>query len=282
MSLSNQVHHHVENFQYQIQISGTGFVCYNKGVSYVRSSEVYNLNVGRELMNSQMAVLPGEPKNKAPLQGGLVLDSQPCYTFDPVVTLDFDSMYASIIETFNFCCTTLTDLIDEHTYQTLMDGIYCVSPIVREGVLPKILKDWKQMRAKAREHLKISMDFDGRSMYVTRENALKACIMNMIGLNMCGSENVPFTNRLLANIVTKTGRHLLQELLRIVHNIHHPALKGSPMVIAGDTDSCFVRLVLDVPQTRDTNILDMWKTGAIKDVVHREIALVVKTWTTNK
>ena len=288
MSLSNHVHHHIENFQYQIQISGTGFVSYNGGVSYVRPSEVYNLNMGRELMNSMMAILPEEPKNKAPLWGGLVLDPQPCYTFDPVVTLDFDSMYASIIETFNFCCTTLTDVIDEHTYQTLMDGIYCVPPRIRVGILPKILKDWKQMRSKAREHMRMSTDLDGRSMYVTREKAIKACIVSMIGLNMCSSEDVLFTNGLLANIVTKTGRHLLQELQRIVNNIHHPALKGSPTVIAGDTDSCFVRLVLDVPQTRNMNIVDIWKrrrdatevvVGAIKDTVHREIALVVKTWT---
>jgi hypothetical protein len=288
MQVSNQVHHHVENFQYQIHIAGTGFVSYNGGVSYVRPSEIYNLNVGRELMDSRMAVLPGEYKNKTPLQGGLVLDPQPCYTFDPVVTLDFDSMYASIIETFNYCCTTLTDVTDEHTYATLVEGIYCVSPRTREGVLPKILKDWKQMRSKAREHRTMAKDFDGRSMYATREKAIKACIVSMIGLNMCGSEDVPFTDGLLGNIVTKTGRHLLQELQRIVHNVHHPALKGSPKVIAGDTDSCFVRLELDIPHTMDMDILDMWKrrvdvtkvvVGAIKDAVHRDIALVVKTWT---
>ena len=288
MMTSNQIHHHVENFQYQVRISGTNFVSYNGSTSHVRPSEVYNLNVGREMVASKLALVPTMSQHNTPIHGGLVLDPHPCFTFDPIVTLDFESMYASIIETFNFCSTTLTDVESGQTYRTVVDGISCFAHNARQGILPKILKEWKHIRSQARSCKGVVVEVKDKAMYATRERAIKSCIVSMIGQNMCLSEDLPFTDRVLANVVTKTGRHMLQEVEKLVPRFDHPSLTGPPAIIAGDTDSCFVRLPLRSSHIQHTDMSEMWKkkievtqiaTEALRDMVRRGISDVVQSWT---
>ena len=292
MMMSDQHHSHVQNFQYQVQMSGTNFVSYNGGASYVRPSEVYNLNVGKEMMASNLAVLykmsSSSDEEDIPLQGGLVLDTHPGYRFDPIITLDFESMYASIIETFNYCFTTLSQNENDHTYPTIVDGVHCLCPKEQQGILPKILTKWKRMRSQIKESQRVAIDDDDIMKYAITEKAIKACIVSMIGQNMSTGQDAPFSNRFLANVITKTGRHILQTFKDIVPHFNHPALEQSPTIVAGDTDSYFIQLKLkDQPNSMKDLSLHFSKkinitkdvVSSLKDMLNGKISEIIHSWT---
>lgn len=80
--------------------------------------------------------------------GATVIDPVKGYYTEPVATLDFSSLYPSIMVAHNLCYTTL---VPEHTLKRWKkkkvkmnltpNGDYFVDPSVRKGILPRILED---------------------------------------------------------------------------------------------------------------------------------------------
>lgn len=76
-----------------------------------------------------------------------MLDPKPGFYEQPIATLDFASLYPSIMMAHNLCYTTLVRKIDldhynlnpEHVTKTPED-CYFVKSQIREGLLPEILR----------------------------------------------------------------------------------------------------------------------------------------------
>lgn len=241
----------IDHFLEEVKMSGSGFVHHGAQVTGLKSSEIYNLVMGENIRKHGVLLAKENPfltLLTEPLRGGLVLDPHPCFTFNPVIVLDFASLYASIIEATNLCPTTLcVSEESEKTYETLMNGIYCVCPSVRQGILPDILGRWKSVRETIKLKAIKTCSPDDSSNMCNKEQALKSCIVSIIGQNMTSSSKTPFHRPQLAHIVTSVGRGLMTTVIRAIQeNLSHPYLQEAPTILGGDTDSVFVSLSLDL------------------------------------
>ena len=233
----------IASFCENVRNSGVNFRYYSQNEHGVKPSEIYNIQITKYLRGSDM-VLPLEKErgDKPTVQGGLVFQPLPCFTFDPVVSLDFKSMYASIIRTFNLCLTTMTDKRDENVYESPLRGTYFYLPNEIRGILPRILSSFQTKR----DNIKKSTS-DHKHLSI-RDKSLKNIMVSIIGQNMSGS--LPFTSPTLANVITAFGRELLVRLREASAEFNHESLSSSPSVIYGDTDSLMVLLKL-VPHEGD-------------------------------
>ncbi len=236
----------VELFLEQVRVSGGNFVHCNAHNGCMKPSELYVTAISDQLQRRNICV--PVTKRQRPcvvehMQGGLVLEPTPCYTFTPVITLDFSSMYATIIESLNICFTTLCSSEDIDSYVTFERGIHCKRPSSLKGILPEIFRRWKCIREEARDdHIK--------------EKVIKQCIVSMIGQNLSSNENIPFASPEVGRVVTATGRALLTKAKSLVTEISHPLLAKPPQVTYGDTDSLMICLTLKSPSSIVSDILE--------------------------
>lgn len=87
-------------------------------------------------------------------KGAVVMEPVPGFYVDPTITLDFASLYPSIMMAHNLCYTTLIYKSQLHMYRhvrkyTSPTGHTFVTPDVKEGLLPAILKRMLGERAAA-------------------------------------------------------------------------------------------------------------------------------------
>lgn len=197
-----------------------------------KPSEIYNISITRNLRNSNI-VLPvvKNPTHKN-IQGGIVFTPISCYTFKPVITIDFDSMYASIIKAFNLCVTTISNKFENGTYESPIKGLYIYQNEVVKGILPDILFNLKQQRQKIKQ-LTDNIQI--------QDKTLKNTMVSIIGQNMSPNQT-SFTNPLLANVITAFGRELLTNLRNSCNSFKHQLLNQPPCVIYGDTDSLMISI----------------------------------------
>lgn len=78
-------------------------------------------------------------------EGATVLDPIKSYYETPIATLDFASLYPSIMQAYNLCYSTLvnpTDVnkLDANTYKKSENGSVFVHSNVKKGILPTILE----------------------------------------------------------------------------------------------------------------------------------------------
>ena len=99
----------------------------------------------------------------------------------PIATLDFASLYPSIMMAHNLCYTTLIEphhlaslgLVPEEDYIRTPSGDLFVKPHVRKGILPTILEDLLAARKKAKADLKKETDPFKKAVLDGRQLALK-------------------------------------------------------------------------------------------------------------
>lgn len=197
-----------EMFLQMVHHAGVNSVAHDgKGGIAMSLGGVYNIGYAKILRELGMAVKIGTRKDADPVRGGLVLESVPKYTFDPVVVLDFHSMYPSIVRTFNICASTIVK--DEGQVPCFRLPVLPAGHVIscREiGVLPQMVNRWMDVRRRAKDA--------GSS---AEQKAAKICLVNVVGQNMASRGTNPFCSRRVANVVTAVGRQLLQVL-----NSHTP------------------------------------------------------------
>ena len=133
-------------------------------------------------------------------EGATVIEPTKGYYDVPIATLDFASLYPSIMMAHNLCYTTLLDpksveplkLVKDQDYvitpnngmfdlckpllslkQWLLD--YFVKSNKRKGLLPTVLEDLLAARKRARADLKVETDPFKRAVLDGRQLALKVC-----------------------------------------------------------------------------------------------------------
>jgi DNA polymerase delta subunit 1 len=116
-------------------------------------------------------------------EGATVIEPCKGYYDVPIATLDFASLYPSIMMAHNLCYTTLIEQSSLSTlnlgsddYIRTPSGDLFVKPSICKGILPVILEDLISARKKARADLKKETDASRRAVLDGRQLALKVLI----------------------------------------------------------------------------------------------------------
>lgn len=180
-------------------------------------------------------------------EGATVIEPARGYYPEPIATLDFASLYPSIMMAHNLCYTTLIkpsdrkklDLKDEDVTQTPA-GNYFVKPTVRKGLLPEILESLLSARKKAKADLKSETDPFKRSVLDGRQLALKISANSVYGFTGAQVGKLPCLE--ISGSVTAYGRTMIEMTKNEVEKRYtiDNGYKANAYVIYGDTDSVMV------------------------------------------
>uniref|UniRef100_A0A0D9XPV9 DNA polymerase delta catalytic subunit n=1 Tax=Leersia perrieri TaxID=77586 RepID=A0A0D9XPV9_9ORYZ len=112
--------------------------------------------------------IKGQGSGQDSFEGATVLEARAGYYEEPIATLDFASLYPSIMMAYNLCYCTLVPLEDAcklnmppESLNKTPSGETFVKPEVRKGILPEILEELLAARKRAKADLKpIKMEFE--------------------------------------------------------------------------------------------------------------------------
>nr|AAF81662.1 DNA polymerase [Retroperitoneal fibromatosis-associated herpesvirus] len=194
-------------------------------------------------------------------QGATVISPIPGFYDDPVLVVDFASLYPSIMQAHNLCYSTLItgsalhghpELTpdDYETFHLSGGTVHFVKKHVRESLLSKLLTTWLAKRKEIRKNLASCTDPTMRTILDKQQLAIKVTCNAVYGFTGVASGILPCLN--IAETVTLQGRKMLETSQAFVEGISPTALadllqrpiEASPearfKVIYGDTDSLFV------------------------------------------
>ncbi|KAG0605129.1 hypothetical protein M758_9G034000 [Ceratodon purpureus] len=191
----------------------------------------------------------------------LVMEPESRFYTSPVVVLDFQSLYPSMIIAYNLCFSTclgkivsnnpkvlgVTNLpIPPRLLQELKDlltitpnGVMYTPPEVRQGVVPRLLSEILSTRIMVKQAMK-KLTPDQRVLQRVlnaRQFALKLIANVTYGYTAAGfSGRMPCAE--LADSIVQCGRLTLERAIHLVNTTK----RWDARVVYGDTDSMFVHL----------------------------------------
>ncbi|GAA5907898.1 DNA-directed DNA polymerase delta POL3 [Sporobolomyces salmoneus] len=182
-------------------------------------------------------------------EGATVLEPEQGYYDVPIATLDFASLYPSIMQAHNLCYTTLLDAKIAQALQ-LKEGVdfvrtpnndLFVMAHRRKGLLPTILEDLLSARKRARAELKNEKDPFKRAVLDGRQLALKISANSVYGFTGATIGKLPCLP--ISMSVTAYGREMIEKTKQEVQDKFNVAngYKYDATIIYGDTDSVMVR-----------------------------------------
>jgi len=178
-------------------------------------------------------------------EGATVIEPLRGYYDVPIATLDFASLYPSIMMAHNLCYTTLLKshnptLQADQFIRTPSNNCF-VKASVRKGLLPMILEDLLSARKKAKSDLKNEKDPSRRKVLDGRQLALKISANSVYGFTGAQVGKLPCLE--ISQSVTAFGRMMIdmtkvevEKQFCMSNGYQHDA-----KVIYGDTDSVMVR-----------------------------------------
>ena len=182
-------------------------------------------------------------------EGATVIEPTRGYYDVPIATLDFASLYPSIIQAHNLCYTTLLNkpqvdklgLVKDKDYIVTPNGdLFCTSK-VRKGLLTQILEELLGARKRAKKELAVETDPFKKAVLNGRQLALKISANSVYGLTGATVGKLPCLQ--IASSTTSYGRQMIEKTkdevearYTIANGYIHDA-----QVIYGDTDSVMVR-----------------------------------------
>lgn len=211
-----------------------------------------------------VAVSPSQQQRarmRAPESLPLILEPESRFYHDPVIVLDFQSLYPSIIIAYNYCfstclgrvdhlgeneifefgCTQLRvpfkDLIELEDKITIAPcGSAFVRRDVRKGLLPAMLEEILETRLMVKQSMKLHKTNKGLQRVLhSRQLGLK-----LIANVTYGYTAANFSGRMpsieVGDAVVSKGRETLGKTIELVNTTE----KWGSRVIYGDTDSLFV------------------------------------------
>ncbi|KAI0031276.1 DNA polymerase family B-domain-containing protein [Vararia minispora EC-137] len=183
-------------------------------------------------------------------EGATVIEPRKGYYDVPIATLDFSSLYPSIMMAHNLCYTTLVDkpTIDRLGLQKDVDYIqtpnnvdFFVKPLKRKGLLPTILEDLIAARKSAKADLKKESDPFRRAVLDGRQLALKISANSVYGFTGATVGKLPCLP--ISSSVTAYGREMIERTKSEVE-AEYSVANGhthNAEVVYGDTDSVMVK-----------------------------------------
>lgn len=187
-----------------------------------------------------------EDGNDVGYEGATVLEPKRAFYQTPIATLDFASLYPSIMRAHNLCYTTLLSpedaaTIPEGDKEKSPCGHWFVRSHVRKGLLPTILEELLTARSKAKKDMKNAADEFERDVMNGRQLALKVSANSVYGFTGATIGSLPCIP--ISSSVTSYGRDMIQATKEAVEREYSLAngYSHDAEVIYGDTDSVMVR-----------------------------------------
>ncbi|XP_064480973.1 DNA polymerase delta catalytic subunit-like isoform X2 [Ornithodoros turicata] len=182
--------------------------------------------------------------------GATVIEPVKGFYSIPITTLDFSSLYPSIMMAHNLCYTTLLDprhkdKLDADDFIRTPSGDYFVKSRLRRGLLPEILEDLLSARKKAKADLKRETDPFRKKVLDGRQLALKISANSVYGFTGAQVGKLPCLP--ISQSVTAFGRMMIEQTKQEVEARYTKA-NGYPAdskVIYGDTDSVMIQFGVD-------------------------------------
>lgn len=153
-------------------------------------------------------------KAKIKYKGATVIEPIPGYYLSPVGTLDFSSLYPSIMIAWNLCyCTlipkNLLHLLDPTEYNVFVNEKgehYFGKQGLREGLLTKVLLMLISKRNIAKDAMEAHKGTYKASIFNGRQNALKMVANSVYGGTGTDAEESVLSEQAIGSVVTERGR----------------------------------------------------------------------------
>ncbi|KXL42393.1 hypothetical protein M433DRAFT_358235 [Acidomyces richmondensis BFW] len=191
----------------------------------------------------------------------LVMEPQSAFYTSPLLVLDFQSLYPSVMIAYNYCYSTCLGRIvnwrganklgftDFHRAPGLLElakdhiniapnGMMYVKPSLRKSLLAKMLGEILETRVMVKSGMKV--DKDDRTLQQLLNNRQLA--LKLIANVTYGYTSASFSGRMpcseIADSIVQTGRETLEKAIAFIHSVE----RWGAEVVYGDTDSLFVYL----------------------------------------
>ena len=171
-------------------------------------------------------------------EGATVIEPKTGYHQKPVITLDFASLYPSIMIAHNLCYSTLLppvrqDLDEDLFTRVPITNSRFVKASERKGLLPSILEKLLQTRKDTKRAMKQEHDPFKQAMLNGRQLAYKICANSVYGFTGARVGKLPCMD--ISAGVTAFGRTMIEATKQ------HIETKYGGTVVYGDTDSVMIQ-----------------------------------------
>ncbi len=191
----------------------------------------------------------------------LVMEPRSAFYNSPLLVLDFQSLYPSVMIAYNYCYSTflgrivnwrginkmgfteyrrqhrLLELLQDHI-NIAPNGMMYVKPEIRKSLLAKMLGEILETRVMVKSGMKIDKDDKIlQRLLNNRQLALK-----LIANVTYGYTSASFSGRMpcseIADSIVQTARETLEKAIALIHSVK----RWGAEVVYGDTDSLFIYL----------------------------------------
>lgn len=191
----------------------------------------------------------------------LVMEPQSDFYTSPLLVLDFQSLYPSVMIAYNLCYSTclgritgwrgrnkmgfmdfkrelgLLGLVEDHI-NIAPNGMMYVKPEMRRSLLAKMLGEILETRVMVKSGMK--QDKDDKTLQQLLNNRQLA--LKLLANVTYGYTSASFSGRMpcseIADSIVQTGRETLEKAIALIHATE----KWGAEVVYGDTDSLFIYL----------------------------------------
>ncbi|KAG0586012.1 hypothetical protein M758_2G055400 [Ceratodon purpureus] len=211
-------------------------------------------------------------------EGATVLDAKAGYYDKPIATLDFASLYPSIMMAYNLCYCTLVRAEDQQRLKLAPEeviktpsGEMFVKSSLEKGILPEILEELLAARKRAKADLKEATDPLEKAVLDGRQLALKVSANSVYGFTGATIGQLPCLE--ISSSVTSFGRQMIDHTKKLVQERFTTANSYSydAEVIYGDTDSVMVQF--GTPDVNEAMKLGREAAQQISDTFTKPIKL---------
>jgi len=180
-------------------------------------------------------------------EGATVIEPIKGYYDVPIATLDFASLYPSIMMAHNLCYSTLVRRDDVSRLPSSVPwaksptGDVFVTAEAKKGLLPEILEELLSARKRAKAEMKNETDPLRYAVLDGRQLALKISANSVYGFTGATVGQLPCLE--ISATVTAYGREMIERTKAEVERIYTVAngYEHDALVVYGDTDSVMIK-----------------------------------------
>lgn len=236
------------------------FSVYSRGSQYKVESLMFRI------AKPENFLLPSPSRKQVGQQNALeclplVMEPQSAFYSSPLLVLDFQSLYPSVMIAYNYCYSTflgrvvswrgrnkmgftdyqrkerLLELLKDHI-NIAPNGVMYAKPEIRRSLLAKMLGEILETRVMVKSGMKVDKeDKTLQRLLNNRQLALK-----LIANVTYGYTSASFSGRMpcseIADSIVQASRETLEKSIALIHSVE----KWGAEVVYGDTDSLFVHL----------------------------------------
>ncbi|OAA66078.1 DNA polymerase delta catalytic subunit [Cordyceps fumosorosea ARSEF 2679] len=237
----------LENYTEMARVTGVPFnFLLSRGQQIKFVSQLFRKALEQKLVIPNMK---GDPSDDQ-YEGATVIEPTRGYYDVPIATLDFASLYPSIMQAHNLCYTTLItrkdriaqfNLVKDEDYIVTPNGDMFVTTKQRKGLLAQILEELLSARKQAKRELAVETDPFKKAVLNGRQLALKISANSVYGLTGATTGKLPCLA--IASSTTSFGRQMIEKTKDEVEKNYCIAngYSHDAQVIYGDTDSVMVK-----------------------------------------